>query len=176
MAPSSRLTAAEKTAPCDEKFFLHYLGIYAILDRQSTCRCSSMAECQLPKLNTRVRFPSPAPYEKAPKVLIFKHFRGFFMIFEFPVLMHFETLKYNSLLGQLLGQIQLRPLTSKAREKLNAPPAPIRLCPGHPPRYRLQNRRPMAATPARMSFCFSPRCSAQPALSSVSGSGSTWRR
>ena len=24
-------------------------------------RCSSMAECQLPKLNTRVRFPSPAP-------------------------------------------------------------------------------------------------------------------
>ena len=25
------------------------------------CRCSSMAECQLPKLNTRVRFPSPAP-------------------------------------------------------------------------------------------------------------------
>ena len=64
MAPSSRLTAAEKTAPCDEKFFLHYLGIYAILDRQSTCRCSSMAECQLPKLNTRVRFPSPAPKKK----------------------------------------------------------------------------------------------------------------
>ena len=27
-------------------------------------RCSSMAECQLPKLNTGVRFPSPAP-EKA---------------------------------------------------------------------------------------------------------------
>ena len=25
------------------------------------CRCSSMAECQLPKLNTGVRFPSPAP-------------------------------------------------------------------------------------------------------------------
>ena len=24
-------------------------------------RCSSMVECQLPKLNTRVRFPSPAP-------------------------------------------------------------------------------------------------------------------
>ncbi len=27
----------------------------------SSCRCSSMAEHQLPKLNTRVRFPSPAP-------------------------------------------------------------------------------------------------------------------
>jgi hypothetical protein len=26
------------------------------------CRCSSMAEHQLPKLNTRVRFPSSAPY------------------------------------------------------------------------------------------------------------------
>ena len=25
------------------------------------CGCSSMAEHQLPKLNTRVRFPSPAP-------------------------------------------------------------------------------------------------------------------
>ena len=61
---SSRPPAVEKTAPCDEKFFLHYLGIYAILDRQSTCRCSSMAECQLPKLNTRVRFPSPAPKRK----------------------------------------------------------------------------------------------------------------
>ena len=67
-----------------------------------------MAECQLPKLNTRVRFPSPAPFKKAPKVLIFKNFRGFFMIFEFPVLIHFETLKYNSLLGQLLGQIRLK--------------------------------------------------------------------
>ena len=31
-----------------------------------TCRCSSMVECQLPKLNTRVRFPSPAPKIKAP--------------------------------------------------------------------------------------------------------------
>ena len=61
---SSRPPAVEKTAPCDEKFFLHYLGIYAILDRQSTCRCSSMAECQLPKLNTRVRFPSPAPQKR----------------------------------------------------------------------------------------------------------------
>ena len=31
----------------------------AIISKQ--CRCSSMAECQLPKLNTGVRFPSPAP-------------------------------------------------------------------------------------------------------------------
>ena len=76
------------------------------------------------------------------------------MIFEFPVLMHFETLKYNSLLGQLLGLVQLRPLTSKAREKLNAPPLLIRLCPGHPPRYHLQNRRPMAATSAGCPFAF----------------------
>ena len=30
------------------------------------CRCSSMAECQLPKLNTRVRFPSPAPSQGRP--------------------------------------------------------------------------------------------------------------
>ena len=30
------------------------------------CRCSSMAECQLPKLNTRVRFPSPAPNVNDP--------------------------------------------------------------------------------------------------------------
>ncbi len=77
---SSRPPAVEKTAPCDEKFFLHYLGIYAILDRQSTCRCSSMAECQLPKLNTRVRFPSPAPCKKPRKVLIFKNFSGFFVL------------------------------------------------------------------------------------------------
>jgi hypothetical protein len=28
---------------------------------ETTCRCSSMAEHQLPKLNTRVRFPSSAP-------------------------------------------------------------------------------------------------------------------
>ena len=32
----------------------------------------------IPKLNTRVRFPSPAPFKKAPKALIFKNFRGFF--------------------------------------------------------------------------------------------------
>ena len=36
---------------------------YAILVKLSLrCRCSSMVECQLPKLNTRVRFPSPAPH------------------------------------------------------------------------------------------------------------------
>ncbi len=28
------------------------------------CRCDSMVECQLPKLNTRVRFPSSAPIRK----------------------------------------------------------------------------------------------------------------
>ena len=67
LLPSSR---CGKTAPCDEKFFLHYLGIYAILDRQSTRRCSSMAECQLPKLNTRVRFPSLAPYEDNKKDIV----------------------------------------------------------------------------------------------------------
>lgn len=32
-------------------------------EKNNICRCSSMAECQLPKLNTRVRFPSPAPTE-----------------------------------------------------------------------------------------------------------------
>ena len=30
----------------------------------SLCRCSSMAERQLPKLDTRVRFPSSAPNQK----------------------------------------------------------------------------------------------------------------
>ena len=34
-----------------------------------------MAECQLPKLNTRVRFPSPAPHKNPPKALYFKGFR-----------------------------------------------------------------------------------------------------
>ena len=28
---------------------------------RSTCGCSSMVECQPSKLNTRVRFPVPAP-------------------------------------------------------------------------------------------------------------------
>ena len=46
-----------------KKFFLQCRPVYAIVVRQSSCRCSSMAECQLPKLNTRVRFPSPAPCE-----------------------------------------------------------------------------------------------------------------
>ena len=32
---------------------------------------------QLPKLNTGVRFPSPAPKQKAPKALILKGFRSF---------------------------------------------------------------------------------------------------
>ncbi len=32
--------------------------------RKEIRRCSSMVECQLPKLNTRVRFPSSAPKER----------------------------------------------------------------------------------------------------------------
>ena len=40
-----------------------------------------MVECQLPKLNTRVRFPYPAPIRKALKVLIFKDFQGFLFFF-----------------------------------------------------------------------------------------------
>ena len=42
-----------------------------------------MAECQLPKLNTRVRFPSPAPYKNTPEALKNHGFRGFFMFYEF---------------------------------------------------------------------------------------------
>lgn len=34
---------------------------YNKLHRVEICGCSSMVECQLPKLNTGVRFPSPAP-------------------------------------------------------------------------------------------------------------------
>ena len=34
---------------------------YSMKAFNRACRCSSMAECQLPKLNTRVRCPSPAP-------------------------------------------------------------------------------------------------------------------
>ena len=44
-----------------ENFPLQSTDNYAIIYKLSSCRCSSMAECQLPKLNTRVRFPSPAP-------------------------------------------------------------------------------------------------------------------
>ena len=44
-----------------ENFPLQSTDDYAIIYKLSSCRCSSMAECQLPKLNTRVRFPSPAP-------------------------------------------------------------------------------------------------------------------
>ena len=45
-------------------FLLPNVETCAILYQVTTCRCSSMAECQLPKLNTGVRFPSPAPQEK----------------------------------------------------------------------------------------------------------------
>ncbi len=34
---------------------------YNKFHRVEICGCSSMVECQLPKLNTGVRFPSPAP-------------------------------------------------------------------------------------------------------------------
>ena len=37
---------------------------YNKLHRVEICGCSSMVECQLPKLNTGVRFPSPAPMKK----------------------------------------------------------------------------------------------------------------
>ena len=41
------------------------------------CRCSSMVECQLPKLNTRVRFPSPAPKSETPQSLLYQRIAGF---------------------------------------------------------------------------------------------------
>ena len=40
------------------------------------CGCNSMAECELPKLNTGVRFPSPAPLQKSPSLLGFFVFMG----------------------------------------------------------------------------------------------------
>lgn len=40
-----------------------------------------MAECQLPKLNTGVRFPSPAPHGKLAKALIFNTFAIFYSSF-----------------------------------------------------------------------------------------------
>ena len=58
-----------------------------------------MAECQLPKLNTRVRFPSPAPYEKAPKVLIFKNFRGFLYFPEGVIKIDYTGVPVGSLVG-----------------------------------------------------------------------------
>ena len=70
------------------KFFLLSEIIYVILFRQSTCRCSSMAECQLPKLNTGVRFPSPAPHKKLAKALIFNTFASF-LFFHFLVVISF---------------------------------------------------------------------------------------
>ena len=54
-----------------------------------------MAECQLPKLNTRVRFPSPAPGENPPKSLCCKDFRRvfFFMLHHLTVLQTGEPAK-----------------------------------------------------------------------------------
>jgi hypothetical protein len=35
-----------------------------------------MVECQLPKLNTRVRFPSPAPSKNPPEAFEIQWFQG----------------------------------------------------------------------------------------------------
>ena len=43
-----------------------------LLYLKSRCGCSSMVECQLPKLNTGVRFPSPAPAQKFPPPFRFR--------------------------------------------------------------------------------------------------------
>ena len=59
--------------------------------------------------------PFTCSIRKSPESLDFKHFRGFFVIFEFPVLRHFETLKYNSLLGRLLGGIRPPEILSRLR-------------------------------------------------------------
>ena len=70
-----------------------------------------MAECQLPKLNTRVRFPSPAPCKKPRKVLIFKNFSGFLYFPEGAIKIDYTGVPVCSLLGQPLGQLllQIRP-------------------------------------------------------------------
>ena len=57
--------AADAGAGYPGNYFMQILIFHthcAIISRQ--CRCSSMAECQLPKLNTGVRFPSPAPHSR----------------------------------------------------------------------------------------------------------------
>lgn len=43
-----------------------------------------MAECQLPKLNTRVRFPSPAPNSINPNLIIVEDGLGFIVFEEYP--------------------------------------------------------------------------------------------
>ena len=47
----------KKHFPLDSAPILYY-------NIQASCRCNSMAECPLPKPNTRVRFPSSAPKKK----------------------------------------------------------------------------------------------------------------
>ena len=46
----------------------------------SLCRCSSMVECQLPKLNTGVRFPSPAPVQEFPRLLVSAMWRNYTVV------------------------------------------------------------------------------------------------
>ena len=74
------------------KFCLHFLPACVIVIEQLRCRCSSMAECQLPKLNTGVRFPSPAPHKKPAKALIFNTFAGFSFT-HFPAVVPFQGTK-----------------------------------------------------------------------------------
>ncbi len=76
-------------------FYLQNEQLCGIIQKLSKCRCSSMAECQLPKLNTRVRFPSPAPGENPPKSLCCKDFRRvfFFMLHHLTVLQTGEPAK-----------------------------------------------------------------------------------
>ena len=60
-----KLRAADAGAGYPGNYFMQILIFQprcAIISWQ--CRCSSMAECQLPKLNTGVRFPSPAPHSR----------------------------------------------------------------------------------------------------------------
>ena len=53
-------------------FSLHWEKFCVILNwLNSTCRYSSSVERELPKLDRRVRFPLPAPYELSP---FFEHF------------------------------------------------------------------------------------------------------
>ena len=63
--PLSASQPARKRAPFPGgKFLLAILSELCYSRQVVTRRCSSMAECQLPKLNTGVRFPSPAPKRK----------------------------------------------------------------------------------------------------------------
>lgn len=71
-----------------------------------------MAECQLPKLNTGVRFPSPAPHGKLAKALIFNTFASF--LFHFLASCHFRASQNILLVGEPVGEIAL-PLSLLSR-------------------------------------------------------------